>query len=73
MKIWTWEDRREMGPAQAVIETGNCIGGVCKAWSVSVSNGDIGITARFDSKDEFAEFMRTGVAKEDVCTLTSGK
>ncbi len=73
MKIWTWEDRREMGPAQAVIETGNCIGGACKAWSVSVSNGDIGITARFESKDEFDEFMRTGVAKEDVCMLTSGK
>ena len=73
MKIWTWEDRREIGPAQAVIETGHCIGGVCEAWSVSVSNGDIGITARFDSKDEFDEFMRTGVAKEGVCMLTSGK
>lgn len=73
MKIHTWEDRREPCPAQAVIETGHCVGGRCRAWSVSVSNGRFGITARFESREEFEEFMRTGVAREGVCTLTSGR
>ena len=73
MKIYTWEDRRDPSPAQAIIEAGHCIGGVCRAWSVSVSNGDFGITARFDNREEFEDFMRTGIAREGVCTLTSGK
>ena len=73
MRIYTWEDRRDPSPAQAVIETGHCIGGVCRAWSVSISNGEVGITARFDNKEEFDEFMRTGVAREGVCMLTSSR
>lgn len=73
MKIHTWEDRREPCPAQVIIEMGHCVGGRCQAWSVSVSNGSFGITARFDNQKEFDEFMRTGVAKERVCMSTSSK
>ena len=50
MKIFTWEDRREPSPPRVVIQSGTCTSGNCSLWSVSISDGVKGVTARFESK-----------------------
>ena len=64
MKIFVWQDFREPGPPRVLLERGECSKGQCRSWSVSISDGDTGITARFESREEFEMFLETGELTE---------
>jgi hypothetical protein len=58
MQILVWEDRRNPYLPRAVIQQGRCDVGQCGQFSISISNGERGMTVRFESEDEFRQFLR---------------
>jgi hypothetical protein len=63
MQIFSWEDRRDPNIPRAVIQHGRCEENECGQFSISISNGERGLTVRFESEDEFREFLRRGAAE----------
>ena len=60
MTVYVWEDRRrEKGP-RAVMQQGECAAGHCGQFSISISNGELGMTVRFESAGEFRRFLDRG-------------
>lgn len=64
MKIYVWEDRTEPSRPRVVIQNGDCRNGKCSLWSVSISDGLQGMTARFDTKAELELFLTLGEMTE---------
>ncbi len=44
------------------MQRGECSRGGCEQFSVSISNGEIGLTVRFEDAWEFERFVREGQA-----------
>jgi len=71
MKVYCWTDRRAQAVPRAVIQRGECDRDQCGQYSISISNGELGLTVRFDSETEFREFVARGeiaFASPDVCS-----
>jgi hypothetical protein len=64
MQILAWDDRRDPSSPRAAIQQGRCDEGQCNQFSISISNGERGMTVRFDSEDEFRDFLERGVLEE---------
>jgi hypothetical protein len=64
MQILTWDDRRNPNSPRAVIQQGRCDEGQCRQFSISISNGERGLTIRFESEAEFREFLVRGTAEQ---------
>lgn len=64
MEIRTWGDRRNPAVPRAIIQQGRCELGHCGQFSISVSDGERGITVRFDSEEEFREFLERGTMEK---------
>lgn len=60
MEIRTWEDRRTPAVPRVTIQQGTCELGQCGQFSISISNGQRGMTVRFESEAEFREFLERG-------------
>jgi hypothetical protein len=60
MQILTWIDRRDPNVPRAIIEQGRCSENQCGQFSISISNGDRGLTVRFESEQEFRAFLERG-------------
>src|SRR4051794_28461670 len=60
MQILTWDDRRQPSRPRAVIQQGRCDRDQCGQFSISISNGERGMTIRFDSESEFKAFLERG-------------
>lgn len=63
MEIRSWEDRRIPAVPRVTLQKGACEVGQCGQFSISISNGQRGMTVRFDSEAEFREFLEHGVAE----------
>ncbi len=50
MQILTWDDRKNPSQPRALIQQGRCDEGECNQFSISISNGERGMTVRFDSE-----------------------
>jgi hypothetical protein len=76
MKIYAWPDRRAAAAPRAVMQRGECARGQCGQFSISISDGQHGLTIRFESQAEFSRFMEHGevacepAASTDVATKT---
>ena len=46
------------------MQRGVCSENECGQFSISVSNGEFGLTARFDSEEEFRRFLEEGCTKD---------
>ena len=64
MEIFVWEDRRVPNVPRAVIQQGRCSENECGQFSISISNGERGMTVRFDSEAEFRRFIEHGAAEK---------
>ena len=64
MEIRTWNDRRSPAVPRVTIQQGNCDRAQCGQFSISISNGERGLTVRFDSEAEFREFLERGAAEQ---------
>ena len=64
MEIYIWEDRHASNVPRAVIQRGRCSDNECGQFSISISNGERGMTVRFDSEAEFRDFMNRGRAEK---------
>ena len=64
MEIRTWEDRRTPAVPRITLQTGSCNAGQCGQFSISISNGQRGMTVRFESEAEFREFLERGVSEQ---------
>ena len=64
MKVYLWSDRRMPMVPRAILQRGGCDAGSCGQFSISISNGDIGLTIRFDSEREFHRFFAAGTTEE---------
>lgn len=64
MEIRTWEDRRHPALPRVTIQRGSCDVGHCGQFSISISNGEHGMTVRFDSEAEFREFLQRGAVEQ---------
>ncbi len=64
MEIYVWDDRRNPSVPRAVIQQGRCDADQCGQFSISISNGERGMTVRFDSEDEFRAFLERGAAEK---------
>jgi hypothetical protein len=62
MTVYVWTDHRASKGARAVVQQGSCGDGHCGQFSISISNGEIGMTVRFDSEAEFCRFLEHGEA-----------
>jgi hypothetical protein len=63
MEIRTWDDRRTPPVPRVTMQQGGCEVGQCGQFSISISNGQRGMTVRFDSEAEFREFLERGIAE----------
>ena len=64
MEIRTWEDRRTPAVPRVTIQQGSCEAGQCGQFSISISNGQRGMTVRFESEAEFREFLERGAVEK---------
>jgi len=64
MEIRTWDDRRSPAVPRVSIQQGHCDVGQCGQFSISISNGQRGMTVRFDSEAEFREFLERGAVEQ---------
>jgi hypothetical protein len=64
MEIRTWEDRRQPSAPRVTIQQGACEHGQCGQLSISISNGERGMTVRFDSEQEFRELLQRGAVEQ---------
>ncbi len=64
MEIRTWDDRRNPAIPRVTIQQGNCDLGQCRQFSISISDGERGVTVRFDSEAEFREFLERGTVEK---------
>jgi hypothetical protein len=60
MTVYSWTDRRNPTAPRAVMQRGECERQQCGQYAISISNGQIGLTIRFDTQEEFAQFLATG-------------
>lgn len=63
MEIRTWEDRRTPPVPRVTLQQGGCDVGQCRQFSISISNGQRGMTVRFESEAEFREFLERGAVE----------
>jgi hypothetical protein len=52
MQILTWDDQNNPSQPRALIQQGRCDEGERNQFSISISNGERGMTVRFDSEAE---------------------
>ncbi len=64
MEIRTWDDRRNPALPRVTIQQGSCELGQCGQFSISISNGERGMTVRFESEQEFREFLERGAVEQ---------
>ena len=64
MEIFDWQDRRPERSPRALIQRGRCDENACGQFSISISNGDRGLTVRFASEAEFRQFLERGRAEQ---------
>ena len=64
MQILTWDDRKNPSQPRALIQQGRCDEGECNQFSISISNGERGMTVRFDSEAEFRNFLERRAAEK---------
>jgi hypothetical protein len=64
MEIVTWQDRRNPNVPREVIQQGRCADNQCGQFSISISDGERGITARFESEAEFRQFLERGAVEK---------
>jgi hypothetical protein len=64
MEIRTWEDHRDPAVPRVIIQQGRCEAGQCGQFSISISNGQRGMTVRFESESEFREFLERGAVEK---------
>ena len=60
MDVFLWTDRQPERAPRAVMQRGRCDEGQCAQFSISISNGAIGMTVRFESEQEFRKFLEQG-------------
>jgi hypothetical protein len=60
MKVYVWTDQRSPATPRAVMQRGECSRGHCRQFAISISNGDVGLTVRFESEREFEQFLEQG-------------
>jgi hypothetical protein len=60
MTVYSWTDRRNPAAPRALMQRGECERQQCGQYSISISNGETGLTIRFDSQEEFARFLASG-------------
>jgi hypothetical protein len=63
MTVYSWVDRRDPAAPRALMQRGECERQQCGQYSISISNGEIGLTIRFDTEAEFARFLETGLTE----------
>ena len=71
MKVLYWPDHKNPAVPRAIIQRGDCTRGHCRQFSISISNGELGLTVRFESEAEFRQFLEDGdTAVEKSLDLT---
>lgn len=60
MRVYQWRDQRLPNVPRGMMQRGQCDAGHCGQYSVSISDGDVGLTLRFDSEEEFRSFLERG-------------
>lgn len=71
MKVFAWPDRRHVASPRAVMQRGECGDGHCGQFSISISDGERGLTIRFDSEQEFRRFLERGET-DDLSSENNG-
>ena len=64
MEIFDWQDRRDSNVPRALIQQGRCEENQCGQFSINISNGQRGMTIRFESEAEFRQFLECGEAEK---------
>ena len=64
MEIRTWDDHRTPAMPRVTIQRGSCQTGQCGQFSISISNGERGMTVRFECEAEFREFLERGTVEQ---------
>jgi len=64
MEIYVWEDRHARRQPRALMQRGRCAENHCGQFSISISDGERGMTVRFASEQEFREFLERGSVEQ---------
>jgi hypothetical protein len=60
MTVYVWTDQQPSRAPRAQMQQGRCDQDHCAQFSISISNGALGMTVRFDSELEFRRFLESG-------------
>jgi len=60
MRVYVWTDQRHPATPRAMIQRGECSRWHCRQFALSISNGEMGLTVRFESETEFQQFLEEG-------------
>ena len=71
MTVYVWTDRRNPAVPRALIQRGDCTRDQCGQFSISISDGQVGLTVRFESEAEFRRFLEQGEAAARVVECES--
>jgi hypothetical protein len=63
MEILTWDDPKHPSQPRAVIQQGRCNADQCISFHLDL-DGERGMTVRFDSEDEFRNFLERGALEK---------
>ena len=64
MEIRIWDDRRNPAAPRVTIQQGRCDAGQCGQFSISISDGERGMTVRFESEAEFRQLLERGAIEK---------
>jgi hypothetical protein len=60
MTLYVWMERRNPAVPRALIQRGDCARDHCGQFSISISDGQVGLTVRFESDAGFRRFLEQG-------------
>ena len=72
MTVYVWTDRRSPAVPRALLQRGDCTRDHCGQFSISISDGQVGLTVRFESEGEFRRFLEEGEAAAPQVSCVSG-
>jgi hypothetical protein len=70
MTVYVWTDRRNPAVPRALIQRGDCTRDHCGQFSISISDGQVGLTVRFESEEEFRRFLQGEAAAPQVSCVS---
>jgi len=66
VRIHTWKDHRVPATTRVMIQRGDCDKGQCGQFAISIATDGVGVTVRFQDREEFERFVSGHLIETEV-------